>query len=402
LAIRVFTSIILAKSGGATVNFELTDEQELVRQTVRDFAENQLGPSVAERDRQHQCALDEMKAFGELGFYGCAIPEEYGGSPLGAVAETIAIEELSRVDAAFAVFFGVNTGVGSQPVLHFGTDEQKQKYLPRVADGSLYTAFALSEPMAGSDAAAIQCTAKKQNGNYVLNGQKAFVSNGEVAGLFIIMAKTDPSAGARGISAFLVERGSPGLKLGRKERKMGMNSSDTCELFLENVEVPKENLLGAEGQGFAIALNALDDSRIGIAAQATGIAQGALEGAVQYASEREQFGKKIGSFDFIYNYIAEMRIRVNAARLLTRWAAWLREEGRAHTAEAAMAKVFASDSARWVTDKAVQIHGGYGYIVDFSAERFFREAKVTQIYEGTNEILRMVVARETLPPEAFK
>jgi len=256
--------------------------------------------------------------------------------------------------------------------------------------------------MAGSDAAAIQCTAKKQNGNYVLNGQKAFVSNGEVAGLFIIMAKTDPSAGARGISAFLVERGSPGLKLGRKERKMGMNSSDTCELFLENVEVPKENLLGAEGQGFAIALNALDDSRIGIAAQATGIAQGALEGAVQYASEREQFGKKIGSFDFIYNYIAEMRIRVNAARLLTRWAAWLREEGRAHTAEAAMAKVFASDSARWVTDKAVQIHGGYGYIVDFSAERFFREAKVTQIYEGTNEILRMVVARETLPPEAFK
>jgi len=384
------------------VNFELTDEQELVRQTVRDFAENQLGPSVAERDRQHQCALDEMKAFGELGFYGCAIPEEYGGSPLGAVAETIAIEELSRVDAAFAVFFGVNTGVGSQPVLHFGTDEQKQKYLPRVADGSLYTAFALSEPMAGSDAAAIQCTAKKQNGNYVLNGQKAFVSNGEVAGLFIIMAKTDPSAGARGISAFLVERGSPGLKLGRKERKMGMNSSDTCELFLENVEVPKENLLGAEGQGFAIALNALDDSRIGIAAQATGIAQGALEGAVQYASEREQFGKKIGSFDFIYNYIAEMRIRVNAARLLTRWAAWLREEGRAHTAEAAMAKVFASDSARWVTDKAVQIHGGYGYIVDFSAERFFREAKVTQIYEGTNEILRMVVARETLPPEAFK
>jgi len=384
------------------VNFELTDEQELVRQTVRDFAENQLGPSVAERDRQHQCALDEMKAFGELGFYGCAIPEEYGGSPLGAVAETIAIEELSRVDAAFAVFFGVNTGVGSQPVLHFGTDEQKQKYLPRVADGSLYTAFALSEPMAGSDAAAIQCTAKKQNGNYVLNGQKAFVSNGEVAGLFIIMAKTDPSAGARGISAFLVERGSPGLKLGRKERKMGMNSSDTCELFLENVEVPKENLLGAEGQGFAIALNALDDSRIGIAAQATGIAQGALEGAVQYASEREQFGKKIGSFDFIYNYIAEMRIRVNAARLLTRWAAWLREEGRAHTAEAAMAKVFASDSAKWVTDKAVQIHGGYGYIVDFSAERFFREAKVTQIYEGTNEILRMVVARETLPPEAFK
>lgn len=384
------------------MNFELTEEQELVRQTVRDFAENQLGPTVAERDRQHQCARDAMKAFGELGFYGCAVPEEYGGSPLGAVAEAVAIEELGRVDAAFAVFFTVNTGVGSQPILHFGTDEQKQKYLPRVADGSLYTAFALSEPMAGSDAASILASAKKQNGKYVLNGQKAFVSNGEVADLFVIMAKTDPSVGARGISAFLVERGFPGFKIGRRERKMGMNSSDTCELFMENLEVPAENLLGAEGQGMKIALNALDDSRIGIAAQATGIAQGALEGAVQYASEREQFGHKIGSFDFIYNFIAEMRIRVNAARLLTRWAAWLREEGRPHTAEAAMAKVYASDASRYVTDKAVQIHGGYGYTVDFSAERFFREAKVTQIYEGTNEILRLVIARETLPPEAFK
>jgi len=384
------------------VNFELTEEQELVRQTVRDFAENQLGPGAAERDREHRCPLEEMKAFGELGFYGCAIPEEYGGSPLGAVAEAVAVEELARVDAGFAVFFAVNTGVGSQPILHFGTDEQKQKYLPRVADGSLYTAFALTEPEAGSDAAAIQATAKMANGKYVLNGQKVFVSNGEVAGLFIVMAKTDPAAGARGISAFLVERDTPGLKVGRRERKMGMNSADTCELFLEQVEVPAENLLGGEGQGMRIALHALDDSRIGIAAQATGIAQGALDEAVRYAAEREQFGKKIGAFDFIYNFIAEMRMRVSAARLMTRWAAWLREGGKPHTAEAAMAKVFASDTARWVCDKAVQIHGGYGYTVDFAVERFFREAKVTQIYEGTNEILRYVVARETLPPEVFK
>ncbi len=384
------------------MNFELTEEQELVRQTVRDFAENQLGPGAAERDREHRCPLEEMKAFGELGFYGCAIPEESGGSPLGAVAEAVAVEELARVDAGFAVFFAVNTGVGSQPILHFGTDEQKQKYLPRVADGSLYTAFALTEPEAGSDAAAIQATAKMANGKYVLNGQKVFVSNGEVAGLFIVMAKTDPAAGARGISAFLVERDTPGLKVGRRERKMGMNSADTCELFLEQVEVPAENLLGGEGQGMRIALHALDDSRIGIAAQATGIAQGALDEAVRYAAEREQFGKKIGAFDFIYNFIAEMRMRVNAARLMTRWAAWLREGGRPHTAEAAMAKVFASDTARWVCDKAVQIHGGYGYTVDFAVERFFREAKVTQIYEGTNEILRYVVARETLPPEVFK
>ncbi len=342
-----------------------------------------------------------MKAFGELGFYGCNIPEEYGGNPLGTVAEALIIEELARVDAAFAIFFAVNTGPGCLPILKFGSAEQKRKYLPRSADGSAYTAFALTEPNAGSDAAAILSTAVKKNGKYMLNGQKTFITNGEVASTHIVLTKTDPAAGARGITAFIIERGFPGFKAGKRENKLGMNSSDTCELYLENCEVPVENLLGAERQGLHIALDALDDSRIGVAAQATGIAQGALEAAVQYASEREQFERKIGSFDLVYNTIAEMRIRVEASRLLTLYAAWLCEQKREHTAEAAMAKTFASDSARWVTDKAVQIHGGYGYITDFAPERFFREAKVTQIYEGTNEILRMVIARNTLPPETF-
>ncbi len=383
------------------MDFTLTEEQQMVRETARDFAEEQLRPTAGERDRTHTSPTEQMKALGELGFYGCTIPEEYGGNPLGAVAEALIVEELSRVDAAFGVFFSVNVNVGCLPILKFGTDAQKDKYLPRIADGSIYTAYALSEPNAGSDVAAIQSTAVKKDGKYLLNGQKVFITNAEIASVFVVMAKTDPAAGARGISAFLVERDYPGLKIGKRESKMGLNSSDTCEMIFSNCEVPGENLLGGEGQGMHIALNALDDSRIGIAAQATGISQGALEATVQYASEREQFGRKIGGFDLVYNFIAEMRTRVEASRLLTWHAAWMREQGQEHTAEAAIAKTFASDSCRWVTDKAVQIHGGYGYITDFDAERFFREAKVTQIYEGTNEILRMVIARKTLPPETF-
>ena len=383
------------------MDFSLTEEQELVRQTAREFAEEQLRPGSGERDRNHESPLAQMKALGELGFYGCTIPEQYGGNPLGTIADALIIQELSRVDAAFAIFFAVNTGPGCFPIVHYGTEDQKRKYLPRIADGSAYTAFALTEPGAGSDAAGIQCTASRRNGKYILNGQKTFITNGEIASIFVVMAKTEPDAGARGISAFIVERGFPGFRAGRRERKLGMNASDTCELYFENCEVPPENLLGPENGGLKLALRTLDDSRIGIAAQATGIAQGALEAAAQYAGKREQFGRRIGSFDLIYNYIAEMRTRVEAARLLTLYAAWLCEQQRPHSAEAAMAKCLASDTARWVTDKALQIHGGYGYTKDFDAERFFREAKVTQIYEGTNEILRLIIARETLPPETF-
>lgn len=384
------------------MHFELTEEQQMVRSTVREFAEERLKPGALERDKEHRLALAEMKEFGELGFYACSIPEEYGGSPLDPIAEAIVIEELSRVDAAFGVFFAVNIGVGTLPVLKWGTEEQKQRYLPKIASGEVYTAYALTEPAAGSDAANIQMTATKKNGTYLLNGQKIFCTNGEVAELIIVVAKTAPSAGARGISAFIVEPDMKGFSRGKRERKMGMNSSDTMELFFQDVEVPAENLLGEEGRGFKIALDALDDSRIGIAAQAVGIAQGAFEETLKFVSEREQFGRKIGSFDLVYNTVAEMRTRLEASRLLTYYAAWLRGESRRHTAESAMAKYFATENARWICDKAVQLHGGYGYTTDFSVERYFREIKVTEIYEGTNEIQKLVIGRATLPRETFK
>ncbi len=384
------------------MNFELTETQKMVRETVRQFAEEKLAPTVAERDKEQKPAYEEMREFGKLGFYGCAIPEEYGGNPLDAVSEAIIIEELSRIDASFGVFFAVQVGIGCLPIVKYGTEEQKRKYLPKIATGEIYGAYALTEPGAGSDAANIQATAVKKNRKYVINGQKIFCTNGEIAQLYILMAKTDPSAYHHGISAFIVERDSPGLVVGKKENKMGIRSSDTVELYLQDLEVPAENLLAEEGMGFKIALNALDDSRIGIAAQATGIAQGALEETIKYVSQREQFDRKIGSFQLVYNAIAEMKTRVESSRLMTYYSAWLREQKRPHTVEAAMAKMHASENARWVCDKAIQLHGGYGYIADFAVERSFRDVKVTEIYEGTNEIQRLVIARGILPKEVFE
>ena len=384
------------------MNFELTDTQKMVRETVRQFAEERLKPGAHQRDKDMTPALAEIKEFGKLGFYGCSIPEEFGGSPLDAISEAIIIEELSRVDASFGVFFAVQVGIGCLPIVKWGSEQQKKKYLPRVATGELLTAYALTEPGAGSDAANISSTAEKKNGYYVLNGQKVFCTNGSIAGLYIIMAKTDPSAGHRGISAFIVERDFPGLIIGKKEIKLGLRSSDTVELYLQNLEVPAENLLGQEGMGFKIALDALNDSRIGIAAQATGIAQGAMEETIKYVSEREQYDRKIGSFELVYNVIAEMRARVDSARFLTYYAAWLREQNRPHAVEASIAKLVASENAHFVCDKAVQLHGGYGYISDFPVERFYRDVKVTEIYEGTNEIQRLVIARGILPKEVFE
>lgn len=383
------------------MHFELTDEQQMVRKTVREFAEERLRPTALERDKEHRPPMDEIREFGELGFYGCTIPEEYGGNPLDPIAECIIIEELSRVDAAFGLFFCISTGIGTLPLAKWGTEKQKRKYLPKLASGEIYAAYALTEPAAGSDAAAIQATAVKKNGSYVLNGQKVFCTNGEVAGLITVMAKTDPAAGSHGISAFLVEPSFPGFIKGKQERKMGMNSSDTAEMFFQNMQVPAEQLLGAEGQGFTIALESLDDSRIDIASQAVGIAQGAFEEAVKFASQREQFGRKIGSFQLIYNTVAEMRTRLEASRLLTYRAAWLRGQEQRHTTEAAIAKYAATENARWICDKALQLHGGYGYTTDFPVERYFREVKVTEIYEGSNEIQKLVIARNSLPREAF-
>ncbi|MFH1679141.1 MAG: acyl-CoA dehydrogenase family protein [Candidatus Eisenbacteria bacterium] len=376
------------------MHFDLTEEQAMIRKTVREFAEAKLAPTATERDEKEKPAVEEAKAFAELGFLGMTVPEEYGGTLLDDISEAIVIEELSRVDASFGVLVSVHTSLCATVVVCHGSDEQKKKYLPRLATGEILAAYSLSEAGAGSDPMALTCTAAKKGDKYVLNGEKMWVTNGSIADLFILMAKTDPSAsGAKGISAFLVEKGFPGFEVGKKEEKLGIRSSDTVSLILQNCEVPASNLLWEEGKGMRIAFEALDKSRIGIAAQAVGIAQGAFDAALVYAKQREQGGKPIVQHQTIGNYLADMSTRIEAARLLTYKAAYLKEKKARHTMESAQAKLFAGDIAVWVADRAVQILGGYGYTREFPVERFYRDAKITQIYEGTNEIQRLVIAR---------
>ncbi|MBM3319281.1 MAG: acyl-CoA dehydrogenase family protein [Candidatus Eisenbacteria bacterium] len=376
------------------MHFDLNDEQALIRKTVREFAEKTLGPTAGERDHHEKPAIEEAKAFADLGFLGMTIPEEYGGALLDDISEAIVIEELSRVDASFGVLVSVHTSLSATVVVTHGTDAQKKKYLPRLATGEILAAYSLSEAGAGSDPTALSCAAAKKGDKYVLNGEKMWVTNGSIADLYILMAKTDPSApGAKGVSAFLIEKGFPGFSVGKKEEKLGIRSSDTVSLILQNCEVPAENLLWEEGKGMRIAFEALDKSRIGIAAQAVGIAQGAFDAALAYSKQREQFGRPIIQHQTIGNYLADMATRIEAARLLTYKAAYLKEKKAKHTMESAQAKLFAGDIAVWVADRAVQILGGYGYTREFPVERFYRDAKITQIYEGTNEIQRLVIAR---------
>ncbi len=376
------------------MHFQLNDEQNMVRDMVRQFAEKQLAPTANERDAKEEPALEQMKAVAELGILGMTIPEEYGGLPLDDISEAIVIEEFSRVDASFGVFVAVHTGLCATCVVIHGTDSQKKKYLPLLATGEKFGAYSLSEAGAGSDPSALRCVAEKKGDKYLVTGEKMWVTNGQIADIYIVMAKTDPDApGGKGISAFIVEKDFPGFTVGKKEEKLGIRSSDTVTLVLENCEVPAENLIWEEGRGMPVAFGALDRSRIGIAAQAVGIAQGALEVALKFAQEREQFGVPIIRHQTIGNYLADMSTRTEAARLLTYKAAYMKEQGVKHTLESAQAKLFAGDTAVWVADKAVQILGGYGYTREFAAERFYRDAKITQIYEGTNEIQRLVIAR---------
>jgi alkylation response protein AidB-like acyl-CoA dehydrogenase len=374
--------------------FDPSEENELIRATVRQFAEEQLLAGALERDKQHQFAERQAREFAGMGFLGMTIPEEYGGAPLEDVSEAIVVEELSRCDAAFGVFVAVHCGLVSKTIVRWGTPEQKQRYLPQLAAGQVYGAYSLSEYGAGSDAAALSCRAERRGDHYRLNGTKAWVTNGANAGLYVLMARTDPDAPkAKGITAFLVERDTPGFKIGKLEDKLGINASDTAELILENVDLPADSVLGGEGMGFKVALNALDVSRIGIAAQAVGIAQGAYECARRYAGERQAFGQPILQFQTIGNYLADMATRIEAARLLTYRAAYLKGKGTKHTRESSQAKLFASETAIWVAEKAVQVLGGYGFTTDYPAERYYREAKITTIYEGTSEIQRVVIAR---------
>jgi butyryl-CoA dehydrogenase len=379
------------------MNFELSEEQLMIQKTIRDFSEEHIKPIASQLDETKEFPLDNMKKLGELGFLGMTVPEQYGGAGLDSISYCIAVEEVSRVCAATGVCLSVHNSLACDPLLIFGTEEQKNKYLTPMARGEKIGCFCLTEPEAGSDAANQRTTAVLKGDKYILNGSKQFITNGEVADTSIVFAMTDREAGTKGISAFILDKDFPGYKIGKiKEMKLGIRGSGTAEIFFEDCEVPKENLLEKEGKGFKVAMVTLDCGRIGIAAQAVGIAQGALDIAVQYAKERSQFGKSIGRFQAIQWMLADMATETDAARMLTYRAAGFKDEKKRFSKEAAMAKCYASDSAMQTTIKAVQVLGGYGYMNDYVVERFMRDAKITQIYEGTNEIQRMVIAANIL------
>ena len=386
------------------MDFNETDEQSMIRQLVRDFAEQVLSPTASQRDRDQSPPIDEWRAFCEMGLQSMTIPEEYGGNPIDDISEAIVVEELARVDASFSVMFCVHVGLCAATIAIHGNEDQKAKYLPKLAAGEI-GAYSLSEAGSGTDAAAMTCTAKlnEEGTHYVLNGEKMWVTNGSSAGIYVLFAKDvdHPEFGKRshgGTTAFIIEKGFPGFSVGKKEDKLGIRSSDTCSLVLKDCLVPAENVLKAPGEGFPIAMNALDNSRIGIAAQALGIAQGAYETALNYAQQRTTFGKPISRHQAIGNYLADMATKISAARLVVYKASWAKQNhyhsgGPRHTTEASMAKLLAGDTAMWVAERAVQVLGGYGYTTDFPAERFFRDAKITQIYEGTQEVQRIVINR---------
>ncbi|CEI80742.1 Acyl-CoA dehydrogenase [Oceanobacillus oncorhynchi] len=375
------------------MDFQLTEEQEMLRKMVRDFAENEVEPTAAERDEEERfdrAIFDQMAA---LGLTGIPWPEEYGGIGADYLSYCIAVEELSRVCASTGVTLSAHVSLASWPIYKYGNEAQKQHFLQRLATGEALGAYALSEPGAGSDVVSMKTTAKKDDGDYILNGSKVWITNGGVADIYIVFAKTDADQKHKGITAFIVEKGTEGFTIGKKEKKLGIRSSPTTELIFENCRIPAENVLGEEGEGFKIAMTTLDGGRNGIAAQALGIAQGALDAAAAYAKEREQFGKPIAANQGISFKLADMATEIEAARLLTYQAAWLESAGKPYGKASAMSKLFAGDAAMRITVEAVQIFGGYGYTKDYPVERYMRDAKITQIYEGTNEIQRLVIGR---------
>lgn len=375
------------------MHFKLSEEHEMIRKMVRDFAMNEVAPTAAERDEEErfdQAIFDQMA---ELGLTGIPWPEEYGGIGSDFVAYCIAVEELSRVCASTGVTLSAHTSLAGWPIFTFGTEAQKQKYLKPMAKGEKIGAYCLTEPASGSDAGAMTTTARLDGDNYLLNGSKIFITNGGIADIYIVFALTASEDKYRETTAFIVEADFPGFSVGKKEKKLGIRSSPTTEVILENCKVPKENVLGEVGKGFKIAMMTLDGGRNGIAAQAVGIAQGALDAAVAYAKERKQFGKPIAAHQGISFKIADMATSIEAARLLTYQAAWLESNGFPYGKESAMSKLFAGDTAMKVTTEAVQIFGGYGYTKDYPVERYMRDAKITQIYEGTQEIQRLVISR---------
>nr|MDO8091377.1 acyl-CoA dehydrogenase [Candidatus Sigynarchaeota archaeon] len=380
------------------MDFELTEEQELIRSTVREFAETVLAPRAREMDEKAEFPWEEIKKMAEQGYLGAQIPKEYGGSELDTVSYAILIEEISRVVCGIGLTLQIHNSACAQPIAQYGTEEQKEKFLPRLAKGEIIGAFALTEPGAGSDAQSIRTTAVPDGDEYVLNGSKIFITSGPVAGVALVFAATPTSEEEKRkpISAFLVEKGTPGFTAGPKEDKMGMRAAVNSELIFDNCRIPKENLLGKEGDGFRIAMATLDSARIGASAQAVGLAQAAFEEALKYSMEREQFNRPIAKFQAIQFMLAEMATQIETARLLTYRAAFLKDKGVRFTKEVAMAKLYSSKICTQVVSNAVQIHGGYGYMKDYPVERYYRDAKVLEIYEGTSEVQRMVIANQLL------
>jgi len=378
------------------MDFVMTAEQDSIRKVVREFAEKSVAPTAAERDEKERFPREIFDAMGELGFLGLPYPEEYGGSGSDFVSYAIAVEEISRVCGSTGIGLSVHTSLCSWPIFKYGTEEQKQKFLKPLAEGIKLGAFGLTEPNAGTDVANGSTTAVKEGNEYVLNGTKVFNTNGGEAEIEVIFAVTDKAAGMKGMSAFIVEKGTPGLTFGKKEIKMGIRSSVQREVIMENCRIPAENLLGKEGEGFKIAMTTLDGGRIGVAAQSVGIAQGALDEAIKYSKARIQFGKPIASNQAISFMLAEMATKIEAARLLTYKAAFHKSHHLPYGKEAAMAKMFASNTAMEVTTNAVQIFGGYGFSREYPVERMMRDAKITQIYEGTNQAQCMVIAGNIL------
>ncbi|MDP4602619.1 MAG: acyl-CoA dehydrogenase [Schleiferiaceae bacterium] len=383
------------------MHFQLTEEHEMIRQAARDFAQAELLPGVIERDEEQKFPKEQVRQMGELGFMGMMVSPEYGGSGMDTLSYVLAMEELSKIDASASVAMSVNNSLVCWGLEKFGNEEQKRKYLTPLAKGEMIGAFCLSEPEAGSDATSQSTTAVDCGDHYLLNGTKNWITNGNSASIYLVIAQTDVAKGHRGINALIVERDMPGFVVGKKEQKMGIRGSDTHSLMFTDVKVPKENRIGEDGFGFKFAMKTLSGGRIGIAAQALGIAAGALELATKYAQQRRAFGKVIADHQAIAFMLADMATRVEAARLLVYKSAWLKDQGLPFDKESAMAKLYASETAMWVATQAVQVHGGYGYVKEYHVERLMRDAKITEIYEGTSEIQRVVISRAHLQENAI-
>jgi alkylation response protein AidB-like acyl-CoA dehydrogenase len=393
------TQEALAISSGP--EFDLTEDQQAVRQMVREFAESEIRPVAAELDETHEFPTANVKKMAELGLLGMFVPEAYGGAGMDYMSYVVAVEEISRVCASHGVICSVNKSLVCYPILTYGTEAQKQKYLVPLAKGELLGAYCLTEPQAGSNAANQRTTAVLDGDHYVLNGTKLFVTTAGPADILVVYTSTDRSLGPKGVSAFIVEATTPGVKKGKKEKKLGIHASDTREIAFENVRVPAENLLGERNKGYTVALATLGGGRIGIAAQALGIAQAAVEASVRYAGTREQFDRKIGEFDAIRQMLADSAIELECARLLVYQAAWLRDHDRPHTKEASLAKWHAAEAATKCANWAIQIHGGYCYMSEYLVERYWRDARICEIYEGTSEVQKMVVAAQVLKEYAL-